>query len=107
MSQGLRPSAESVVKWAKAIHEDVAKWLRLAGYDYVGGAFEGNEPQESPAPAPAPVPEETREPILDDEEEEVISFYRGMAEQDRDTVRALLKLLAEKRARGEIKEEEG
>ncbi|HSV74280.1 MAG TPA: hypothetical protein VLH79_11025 [Chthonomonadales bacterium] len=47
MSHGQRPRPEVLLRWAEAIREDPAAWLRWAGYDYVGNMIAGASSEDA------------------------------------------------------------
>jgi len=92
MRNGKRPSPQSLVTFATNFDEDPAEALIAAGYHDMAQARTGRETPERPTPRAEQAPELTYEPLSDDEEE-VVSFYRGMPPTMRAGAKAALKAM--------------
>lgn len=64
MSEGRKVGAEFLIRWARAIHEDVSDWLRWGGYEDLIGSL------PEPSPLPRLVPRGTVEPDTDEDSQE-------------------------------------
>lgn len=87
---GRRPTVETVVRIARGFHEDVPNALRLAGYDEFADMWQ----PESSADGAVRESDLSYEALPDDEQE-VVSYYHGLADALKPAALAQLKALYE------------
>jgi hypothetical protein len=95
MLHGKRVKVGLFVQFIKPFGVDVGEALRECGYTDMAYAVQGRPPEDSNVPVVEEKPPDnalTYEP-LDHDEEEMVSFYRGMAPVMRPAAKAALKAM--------------
>lgn len=79
MLNGRTPSAETIIRFARAFAEDVPAALRLAGYDDIAEMWETGAAPTQVAESPFRYGELTREPVFDNPRLHRIHEFNGVA----------------------------
>ena len=84
---GRKVGAETIIKFAVGFDADVGEALRLAGYNEISDIWETGAYQKPPEEEPEPVNEKK----FTEDEQEMITYYRGSPPELKPAVRAMLR----------------